>query len=104
MFVIVAFVKAYLVLVFIAIIGFSYGGFLGVFPALSADFWGTKHVATNYGMVLVGFGIGAAASSFTVAKLSATKQFTLAFIIAGIAAVVGIAIISMLKAPKLKAQ
>jgi MFS transporter, OFA family, oxalate/formate antiporter len=100
--VIVAFVKAYLVLVFIAIIGFSYGGFLGVFPALTADFWGTKHVATIYGMVLVGFGIGAAASSFTVAKLSATKSFTAAFIIAGIAAVVGLVIVSLLKSPKLK--
>lgn len=100
--VVVAFVKAYLVLVFIAIIGFSYGGFLGTFPAMTADFWGTKNMATNYGMVLVGFGIGAAVSSFTVAKLSATKSFTLAFIIAGIAAVVGLVIIYFLKSPKLK--
>ena len=102
--VIVAFVKAYLILIFIALIGFSYGGFLGVFPAMTADFWGTKNVATNYGMVLIGFGIGAAASSFTVAYLSRTKAFTTAFIIASIAAVVGIIVISFLKAPKLKVE
>lgn len=102
--VVVAFVKAYLILVFIAVIGFSYGGFLGVFPAMTADFWGIKNMATNYGMVLVGFGIGAAASSFTVAYLSKTKQFTLAFIIASVAALVGIVVVAMLKAPKLKAK
>ena len=34
----VSFAKAYLMLAFIAVIGFSYGGFLGVFP-LTADFW-----------------------------------------------------------------
>lgn len=98
----VSFMSSYMVLVFIAIIGFSYGGFLGVFPAMVADFWGSKHLSTIYGMVLVGFGIGAAASSFTVAKLSATQNFTLAFLIAGAAALVGLAIVYFLKPPKLK--
>jgi OFA family oxalate/formate antiporter-like MFS transporter len=32
----VSFTKAYLMLAFIEVIGFSYGGFLGVFPALTA--------------------------------------------------------------------
>jgi MFS transporter, OFA family, oxalate/formate antiporter len=98
----VPFVKAYLMLVIIAIIGFSYGGYLGVFPALSADFWGIKNAAQNYGMVLLGFGVGAVASSYTIAYFSATKAFSTAFLIAGIAAVVGFAIISMLKPPKMK--
>ncbi|MDF2524068.1 MAG: sugar phosphate permease [Clostridiales bacterium] len=100
----VSFAKAYLMLAYIAIIGFSYGGFLGVFPALTADFWGTKNVATIYGMILLGFGVGAVASSYTVAYFSATKNFTTAFIIAGIAAIIGFVIISLLKAPKLKAE
>lgn len=97
-----SFVKAYLMLVIIAIIGFSYGGYLGVFPALSADFWGIKNAAQNYGMVLFGFGAGAVASSYTIAYFSATKAFSTAFLIAGIAAVVGFAITLMLKPPKLK--
>ena len=98
----VSFVKAYLMLVIIAIIGFSYGGYLGVFPALSADYWGIKNAAQNYGMVLFGFGVGAVASSYTIAYFSATKAFSTAFLIAGIAAVVGFAIILMLKPPTLK--
>lgn len=100
----VSFVKAYLMLVMIAMIGFSYGGYLGVFPALSADFWGIKNAAQNYGMVLLGFGIGAVASSFTIAYFSTTKSFFSAFLIAAIAAVVGFTIISMLKPPKKKLQ
>lgn len=100
----VSFAKAYLMLVLIAIIGFSYGGFLGVFPALTADFWGTKHGAQIYGMVLFGFGVGAVASSYTIAYFSKTKAFSTAFIIAAIASVVGIIIISLVKPPKAKAQ
>jgi MFS transporter, OFA family, oxalate/formate antiporter len=100
----VSFAKAYIMLVFIAIIGFSYGGFLGVFPALTADFWGTKHGAQIYGMVLLGFGVGAVASSYTIAYFSKTKAFSSAFIIAAIASVVGIVIISLVKPPLAKTQ
>jgi OFA family oxalate/formate antiporter-like MFS transporter len=100
----VSFTSSYLMLVTIAVIGFSYGGYLGVFPALSADFWGTKNVATIYGMILLGFGAGAVASSFTVAYLSQKSMFSTAFLIAGIAAAVGFVIVLFLKAPKLKEE
>lgn len=101
--VMVSFANGYAMLALIAVIGFSYGGFLGVFPALTADFWGTRHVATIYGMILLGFGVGAIASSFTVAYLSAMQGFTIAFRIAGAASIVGLIIVSLLKPPKLKA-
>lgn len=99
----VSFAKSYLMLGVIAVIGFSYGGYLGVFPALSADFWGVKNAAQNYGMVLLGFGIGAVASSYTIAYFSKTKDYPTAFIIAGVAAVIGFVIILCLKPPKNKA-
>lgn len=100
----VSFAKAYLMLIFIAIIGFSYGGFLGVFPALAADFWGTKHGAQIYGMVLLGFGVGAVASAYTIGYFSKTKDLSSAFIIAAVASVAGIIIISLVKAPLAKVQ
>lgn len=98
----ISFTSGYLMLAVIAVIGFSYGGFLGVFPALTADFWGPEHVATNYGMILFGFGIGAVASSFTIAYLSQAKAFSTAFLIAGIASVLGFAIMFVLKAPQVE--
>ena len=94
--------KAAILFVF-AIVGFSYGGFLGVFPSLTADFFGTKYVATIYGMVLLGFGMGAVAAAFIVGELSKTLAFSTAFTIAAIAAGIALVIVLSLKAPKDKA-
>ncbi len=100
----VSFTTSYLMLAMIALIGFSYGGFLGVFPAITADYWGPKYVATIYGMILFGFGVGAVASSYIVAYLSQTKEFSKAFLIAGIASAIGFIIVLFMKAPKLKSK
>ena len=94
----------YLIFVLIAVIGFAYGGFLGVFPALTADYWGTKNMGMNYGMVLLGFGVGAIASSYIAGyfKNIAAKNIDLmmpAFIIASGAALVGAVIMFFLKPP-----
>ncbi|MCL2082019.1 MAG: OFA family MFS transporter [Oscillospiraceae bacterium] len=51
------------IFVLIAFIGFFYGGLLSTFPSLTADLFGAKHMATNYGFVLLGFGSGAILSS-----------------------------------------
>lgn len=94
----------YSVYVLIGLIGFIYGGFLSTFPAYTSDLFGTKYVATNYGMVLVGFGIGAVVASYIAGyfKNIAANDINLmfpAFIIASIAAVVGILLILVLKKP-----
>ena len=95
----------YLIYILIGCIGFLYGGFLSTFPAFTADLFGSKHMATNYGMVLVGFGLGAVIASYTAGyyKNIAAEDINLmfpAFLIASIAALVGIVLISILKIPK----
>ncbi len=52
------------IFVLIASIGFFYGGLLSTYPALTAELFGGKNVATIYGMVLIGFGVAAVASSY----------------------------------------
>ena len=100
----VAAAKMYLILVLIAIVGFSYGGFLGVFPALTADFFGTKNMGVNYGMVLLGFGVGAVASSYVAGYFKdLTGGFTIPFVVAAVGAFVGAVVTFFLKNPKLKA-
>jgi len=107
----------YLIFLLIAVIGFSYGGFLGVFPALTADFWGAKNMGVNYGIVLLGFGVGAIVSSYIagyyknlanvkqvvdgVTKVVGTdlKQMQPAFVIASLAAVAGLLLLVFLKPP-----
>lgn len=92
--------QSYMLLVYIGLVAFSYGGFLGTFPALTADYWGVKNMGMNYGMVLLGFGIGAVASSFVVGYLKdLTNSFTMAFYIASIAAFVGCILTLMLNPP-----
>lgn len=101
----VAAAKSFLILVLIGIVGFSYGGFLGVFPALTADYWGTKNMGVNYGLVLLGFGIGAIASSYIAGYFKdLTGGFTIPFIVASIASFIGAVIVFFLKHPKLKTE
>lgn len=52
------------IFVLIGCIGFFYGGLLSNYPAVTSDLFGPKHMATNYGMVLLGFGIAAVSSSY----------------------------------------
>lgn len=97
--------NGYAIYVLIGLIGFFYGGFLSVFPALTADLFGAKHMATNYGMVLCGFGIGAVVSSYIAGyykNLAATdiKLIFPAFVIAAACAGAGILLMLLLKPAK----
>lgn len=60
----VSLAEGYWIFAVIGVIGFFYGGLLSTFPTLTAEVFGAKNVATNYGMVLLGFGIAAVASSY----------------------------------------
>ena len=88
----------------IALIGLFYGGLLSTFPSLTADLFGPKNMATNYGFVLLGFGAGAIASSKiagyykNLAEASANIDLmSRAFIIASCCAAAGIAMMVALK-------
>ena len=106
-------VTSVLLFVLIAAIGFLYGGYLGTFPAITADFFGSKNMGMIYGMVLLGFGVGAVASSYiggyfldaakaaNPAVLNMNILFT-AFIIASVNSVLGAVIMFFTKHPKVK--
>ncbi|MEA5003987.1 MAG: OFA family MFS transporter [Christensenella sp.] len=91
----VGFAAGYWVYAIIGIIGFFYGGILGTFPALTADLFGPKNMATNYGLVLLGFGAGAIISSYIAGyfKDIAAQDINLmtpAFLIAAAGAFLGL--------------
>ena len=92
------------VLVLIALIGFFFGGCLSTFPSLTADLFGAKHMATNYGIVLLGFGASAILASAIAGHYRdiarAADDIALmfpAFIIASCCAALGIALMLTLK-------
>ncbi|MCM2675818.1 L-lactate MFS transporter [Alkalicoccobacillus plakortidis] len=52
----------------VAVIAFSFGGNITIFPAIVSDYFGLKNQSINYGVIYQGFGIGALAGSiiFTI--------------------------------------
>ena len=92
----------YATLTLIGAMAFCYGGLLGTFPALTADYFGSKNMGVNYGMVLLGFGSGAVIFTKIAGDFRAAKDLTTPFIITSIAIFVAAAIIFLLKHPKIK--
>jgi len=96
--------EGYWVYILIALIGLFYGGFLSNFPSLTADIFGPKHMASNYGFVLLGFGAGAIISSQIAgrfrniaARADDINLMFPAFMIASCCAVAAIGLIFALK-------
>lgn len=90
-----------------AIIGFNFGGNFALFPAATADFFGNKTVGRNYGLVFFAYGIAGIAGPqiagyFKDAASGATtpSAWLTPFIIAGVACLIGAALILFTKPPK----
>jgi len=94
--------NGYWLYVLIAFIGFFYGGILGCYPSLTAELFGAKNVAANYGFVLLGFGVGAILSSQIAGhfKNAAIEDISLmfpAFVIGSSCAAAGAVMMLILK-------
>lgn len=60
-----------------AIVLLCYGGGFGVMPSLNADFFGTKFLGQNYGMILTAWGVAGFVGPFIAAKIKdATGSFS----------------------------
>jgi len=56
-----SFASGFLFMAIIAVTAFCYGGYSGIYPVLTADYFGLKNVGSNYGAVMVGFALSALA-------------------------------------------
>lgn len=99
------FVTGPVCMAFIWAVAFCYGASAGVFPALTADYYGPKNMGANYGLVMIGFA-GAAVLAGSISSMFITAQAvsTLAFIIPVIACIIGIVFMVVLKPPVKKAK
>ena len=78
------------------IIGLCFGGFLAVYPAMTADFFGTKSFGINYGIVFMGYGVGCFVGPWLGGMVyDTTGSYVFAFTVAGILAL-GAGIVSYL--------
>lgn len=51
------------------LIAFCFGGFLALYPAVTADFYGTKNVGVNYGIMFTAYGAGGLFGPWLQARL-----------------------------------
>ncbi len=107
----------------VACVGFCFGGFLALYPAVTADYFGTKNVGANYGLMFTAFGAGGLFGPWLAPKLmsvvnkipyevmdKATKAITTktydagnyvkAFVISGVLCLVAMLILLIVKPPK----
>ncbi|MEM4488497.1 MAG: hypothetical protein QXK88_06850 [Desulfurococcaceae archaeon] len=73
-----------------ALAGFFYGSALALYPALTGDFFGLKHLSTNYSLVFTGWGIaGLVSPSLGGYFVDLTGGYELALIIFGVFSLAG---------------
>jgi MFS transporter, OFA family, oxalate/formate antiporter len=90
-------------LVGICIVGFSYGGYLALMPSITADYFGTKSLGTNYGYLFTAWGIAGVCGPFMIDAIkSATGAFTNAMYYISVACVAGIVLVFISKKPEFK--
>jgi MFS transporter, OFA family, oxalate/formate antiporter len=87
------------------LIGLCFGGFLAVYPALTAEYFGRRDFAVNYGLIFIGYGIGCFFGPLIGGLVhDITKGYLLAFYFAGALALIGGALIHLLLRKPLQKQ
>jgi OFA family oxalate/formate antiporter-like MFS transporter len=103
----------------VSVVGLCFGGYLALYPALTADFFGTRNIGANYGWMFTAYGAGGIAGPYLAAVLMRVvdkvpyqakdaagliveKTFTIgdyraAFIVAGIACLVAAVLVTQIR-------
>ncbi|MEK7765346.1 MAG: MFS transporter, partial [bacterium] len=84
----------------VSLIGFSYGGFLALMPALTADYYGTRNVGLNYAWVYCAWGAAGVLGPMVGVHVGAADGGWLkAFYLLAGACVLGIVLTAFIKSP-----
>ncbi len=70
-----------------SVVGFCFGGFLTLFPSVTADYYGTANVGINYGIIFCAYGLAAIVGPKIGAVLPFTQAFTISAVLCAVAAV-----------------
>jgi OFA family oxalate/formate antiporter-like MFS transporter len=87
-----------------SLIGFCFGGNFALFPAVTADAFGTKNVGKNYGVMFTAYGIAGVTGALVAGPIvQLTSSYAIAFVITGVLAIIAVLFTLVLKMRK-KAQ
>ncbi|MEN9979145.1 MAG: OFA family MFS transporter [candidate division WOR-3 bacterium] len=89
----------------IALVGSSFGGYLAIYPAVTADFYGTKNSGINYGLVFTAYGVGGLLSNIFAPRIKEiTGNYNVAFLITALLCIAAGIVIITVKSPTAKAK
>ncbi|MCX7732638.1 MAG: OFA family MFS transporter [candidate division WOR-3 bacterium] len=89
----------------IALVGSSFGGYLAIYPAVTADFYGTKNSGINYGLVFTAYGVGGLLSNIFAPRIKEiTGNYNVAFLITALLCIAAGIVIITVKSPSAKAK
>lgn len=82
-------------------VGFNFGGNFSLFPSATADYFGTKNVGINYGLVFTSYGVAGIIGPILGGQVyDVTGSYLWAFIPAGVLCVLAAALSMFLKRPE----
>jgi OFA family oxalate/formate antiporter-like MFS transporter len=102
-----------LYLLVVSIVGFCFGGFLALYPAVTADYFGTRNVGANYGFMFMAYGAAGLFGPWLAPRLmTVTRQIPVegadafkagnylnAFLISGVLCIVAGVLVRVIKPP-----
>jgi OFA family oxalate/formate antiporter-like MFS transporter len=81
-----------------SIVGFCFGGNFALFPSATADYFGSKNVGKNYGVVFTAYGIAGVVGALVAGSfVDLTQSYFLAFVATGILAILAIILTIVMK-------
>ncbi len=87
--------------VLLAVVYYTYGTQLSVYASTSADFWGTKNVGFNYGLLLLAWGTASILGPFLGGRVFVlTNEYRWAFYIAAAVTVVALGTLFLARSPR----
>lgn len=94
-------VNDYLFYTVAALIGFNFGGTLALFPPITADFFGSKNLGANYGLMFTAYGVGGIVGPILAGMVQDYGlSFLYAFIPASLLCFVAAVLTFLVRAPK----
>ena len=96
--------ESILFLLCIMLISFGFGGSASVYSAMTADSFGTKYGGTNFGLIMIGFGVSALIFPMISNRLTIGGSFTSSFILASATCVVAIILVLLMDDPHKKSK
>ncbi|MCK5238314.1 MAG: OFA family MFS transporter [Candidatus Thorarchaeota archaeon] len=86
------------VTVFASLVGFCFGGNFALFPSSTADYFGSKHVGKNYGVMFTAYGIAGIVGGLVAGLfVDFTGSYFMAFVVTGVLAIIAVIFTFVLK-------